>query len=70
VVSGAVLEEGRAGGAGKGWTGLRGGWRGSVDSVAKEKEALYNGGKVPWHKDKKKLRESFPGGEGEMGKWV
>ncbi|KAL2150743.1 hypothetical protein VTH82DRAFT_7306 [Thermothelomyces myriococcoides] len=65
VVSGPLLEEGRGGGgssgsgdgggSGKGWGRLRGGWRGSQDSVALEKEAMRKGKKVPWYRQKKKL---------------
>ncbi|KAL2174472.1 glycoside hydrolase family 5 protein [Thermothelomyces heterothallicus CBS 202.75] len=60
VVSGPALEEGRSGGGsggggGKGWGALRGGWRGSQDSVTLEKEALWKGKKVPWYQQKKKL---------------
>jgi glucan 1,3-beta-glucosidase len=61
VVSGPVLEEGGGGGGGNGWTGLRGGWRGSAsnDSVVREKEGLWRGKKRPWYKQKKKLCECF-----------
>ncbi|KAL2162007.1 hypothetical protein VTH06DRAFT_7792 [Thermothelomyces fergusii] len=46
---------GGGGGSGKGWGRLRGGWRGSQDSMTSEKEAVWKGKKVPWYRQKKKL---------------
>jgi hypothetical protein len=57
--SGAILEEGR------GWAGLRGG--ASTDEYGTEKELLHRGKKVPFWKQKKRLRELAPNAISSQG---